>query len=261
MPPAGFEPATASAAELAFYGYQRPTEPSATASWDSAHSRLYWPTPDPYVLIFTNTVPAGADTGWSGYWSGTGGFSTVDASWTEPSLSKCTNGLAYIWAGVGGVGTNLAQDGFQIGTASNGNLYNNEAWWEFAPQEAPSPTNPTLYISPGQLAEASVLYKGSNVWQFDIADDSTGSSRIFNETQPGTPSFASAEGILERPTTSLSLPDFGSVTFNVSANYEPLGNYPPLTKDWLDGTGGDTLDNVSNISGNSFTITDTGNCT
>lgn len=264
VPPASFDPLTATASELAIYGMQRPADGSALSVWNATHANLNWAKPDPFQVIYTAGV--NFSNNWSGYVSTYGGFFTNDAIWTQPSITgTCTNAVEGTWAGIGdgsSPNSQLVQDGVvKTNRSSYGNLTNNEAFWVIVPQySVAQPTNPTMFVPTGDQAQASVQNLGSGTWRFIIEDDTNGTIRDFTKTATGSVNIGQAEGILEWPNSNYNFPDFGSVTLQVEANYTPLGSLPPLTKETAQGLTGHNLTRESSLSGTTFTDTWNGYC-
>jgi Peptidase A4 family len=145
IPPAGFKPLTASAAQLAAYGLPpRPTNAADLASWTKLMSHLTTlVAPDISVSAAQhNNLPqrpsvqaggqAGVSTGstniWSGYVSKESGstyYNDVFGEWVQPSISatSCSGATHLSWVGLGGYGTaKLIQDGTN---------QSNQAWYEY----------------------------------------------------------------------------------------------------------------------------------
>lgn len=134
VPPVNFNPLTASASQLATFGFpQEPTTAAAQASWTAAMS-AYKSEPAPplnlYVSPGTLDGNSGAaapvyDNAWSGYWAGTPGGGTkytgVSAVFNTPDITNPSNGTCNdsagnstsmaTWVGLGGNSSNLVQEG------------------------------------------------------------------------------------------------------------------------------------------------------
>src|SRR5256885_14060899 len=149
---------------------------------------------------------------WFGYNQGTleqGGkmFHAITGDWTVPTATQHTAGqdeASSDWIGIGGgcldaactVGDNTL---IQTGTEQDvsGGTASYSAWWELVP--APSITISGMTIHPGDHMHASVAetVAGSNVWNIQLKDVTTGQS--FSTTAPYSSTHATAEGIEETP--------------------------------------------------------------
>lgn len=134
VPPITFNPVTATASQLAAYGFPaEPTSAANQASWTAAMS-AYKSEPAPplnlYVSPGTLSSNSGAaapvyDGAWSGYWAGTPGGGTkytgVSAVFNTPDITSPSNGTCNdpagnstsmaTWVGLGGNSSNLVQEG------------------------------------------------------------------------------------------------------------------------------------------------------
>ena len=98
-------------------------------------------------------------TNWSGYAATTGTYTSVSASWTEPS-GICSRGSQYssFWVGIDGYTSSSVE---QTGTDSDciGGSPTYYAWFEFYPH--PSRTISSMTIHPGDYITAQVSFASS----------------------------------------------------------------------------------------------------
>ncbi|HXM54801.1 MAG TPA: G1 family glutamic endopeptidase [Candidatus Dormibacteraeota bacterium] len=267
MPPAGFNPATATDAQLDEYGFPpRPTDQDALDEWVSDMSA--W-TGAADVPGFLAGAPASADSVSSSNWSGyavtesAGTFTHAEAWYFEPTFgsSVCQHNSEVTWAGIGGYSSStLAQDG----TAHNvPNVANHQGWWEIV-----SATSDTHIVSaniqghPGFTFYASTR-KVSGGFRFFMMDFQSGHSvTIFARTTHYDGS--SAEAIAERPKVNGSLTNlsnFGTLTMRrTQANGHGLDTFSPDGHrhgiHMVNPSNGDDLADPSGISSvGHFTIT------
>jgi hypothetical protein len=178
-------------------------------------------------------VPESTSANWAGYVAsapsgGSQQFSSVSASWVEPSAdcSSATGDAAY-WVGLGGASQGsgaLEQVGTEVDCSAGGNG-THFAWYELVPA---GPVKLDVAISPGDKIYARVAVAGSNV-TVSLTDHTTGATST-QTLQMNNPDASSAEWIAEAPSacqggdasdvsncTPVSLADFGTVTFTGAA--------------------------------------------
>jgi hypothetical protein len=152
------------------------------------------------------TAAPEATANWSGYaFPAKAGeaITSVSGSWHVPALKDAPPGMSSSWIGIGGYRT---QDLIQIGTASNGLLGGNHAWYEMLPaNETPIRSgcagDATCDVASGDRMTASVTNTGGTAWQLSIVNYGKGSSPkwtwskgvSYNSTR------SSAEMIFEAP--------------------------------------------------------------
>src|SRR5436305_634740 len=134
-------------------------------------------------------------------------FNSIAGDWTVPTPTQHSAKQAEYssdWIGIGGgcvdagctVGDNTL---IQTGTEQDvsGGTASYSAWWELVP--APSITISGMTIHPGDHMHASVAetVAGSNVWNIQLRDVTTGQS--FSTTAPYSSTHATAEWIEETP--------------------------------------------------------------
>jgi Peptidase A4 family len=165
---------------------------------------------------------------WAGYVAGGTQFSSVSASWVEPT-ARCGSGQTYsaFWVGLGGSGqsssvdqtdtqsSSLEQTGTQADCNADGSA-DYYAWYELVPA---APVKFDLAIHPGDHINAKVSVNGSNV-TMSLTDQTSGQSAS-KTAQLNSADTSSAEWIAEAPSAcdgsgscqTLPLADFGTVQF------------------------------------------------
>lgn len=168
---------------------------------------------------------------WAGYAasSSAGTFSSVSASWAQPSVT-CTDGetsYSAFWVGLDGYRSSTVE---QIGTSSDcrNGAATYYAWFEAYPKKAGLCS---ITIGPGDEIDATVAY-GSGGFTLTL----TGGSGTCTTTAKATPHLqrASAEVIVEAPSSNhgprgtLGLADFGTVSFtDATVNGDALSSADP----------------------------------
>ena len=189
-----------------------------------------------------------SSTNWSGYvlTGGTGAFTSVSSSWTEPAAS-CSGGTQYaaFWVGLDGYNSASVE---QTGTDSDcsGGTPDYYGWYEMYPADPVYFTNP---VAPGDSLSASVTVSGTS-YVLTLTDSTQGWTQTENES--GSYSDSSAEVITEAPSSSqgpLPLADFGTINYSASAaNGNSFGSQNP-TSITMVGSSGDQLDSTSAMDG------------
>jgi hypothetical protein len=149
---------------------------------------------------------------WSGYAVTGSRFTSVSASWTQPT-AKCS-GTAYssFWVGLDGDTSNTVE---QTGTDADcsGSTPQYYAWYEMYPK---FPVNLRGTVRPGDHLSASVTTDGSGRFTLTITDSTQGWTNTTNARLKSA-KLASAEVIAEAPSSSggvLPLANFGTVSFS-----------------------------------------------
>ncbi len=173
-------------------------------------------------------------TNWSGYavTGANGAFTSVSASWTEPTANcsgnrRRTHQYSSFWAGLDGYNSNSVE---QTGTDAdcNGTTPSYYGWYEMYPAYPVNFSNP---VRPGDAMSASVTFSGTDTYTLVLKDSTQNWTRTITQNQAGL-ARSSAEVITEAPSSSsgvLPLADFGTVTYSVSAaNGGSLGTKNPI---------------------------------
>jgi hypothetical protein len=172
-------------------------------------------------------ITRSTSTNWAGYAATGSRFSSVSATWKQPSAS-CTSATTYssFWVGLDGDTSNtVEQTGTDADCSGGSPVY--YAWYEMYPR---FPVNLSLPIHPGDTIHSSVTTNGRGTFTLTIADTTTG--RSFTTSQKlKSAKLSSAEVIAEAPSGSggvLPLTNFGTVAFSAAmANGQAIGTFDP----------------------------------
>jgi len=163
---------------------------------------------------------------WSGYDVADGLFTSVTATWTQPRVrsSGSTFSVTGFWVGLDGDGSNTVE---QIGTEGySEGVVGYDAWYEMYPQ---SPVTIGMSIHAGDVLTGTVTCSVPSTFTLSLVNHTTGAT--FTTTQPMSmlPALASAEIIVEAPSSSngiVPLADFTLCEFSECAiDGQPVGNY------------------------------------
>ena len=180
------------------------------------------------VKVSLLSVRNGTSTNWSGYASTSGPFTSVSASWAQPS-GTCTSQTTYsaFWVGLDGDGSNtVEQTGSEVDCSGGSPVY--YAWYEMYPKLPVNFSNP---VDPGDTFKASVTASGSK-FTLTISDTTKGWKQTESQTSSTAKKY-SAEVIAEAPCCTagggiLPLTDFGTVNFtSAKVNGSAIGNSSP----------------------------------
>jgi hypothetical protein len=184
---------------------------------------------------------------WSGYVATGSGFTSVSATWTEPT-TRCnsSNDLYAPWVGIDGYGSSsVEQTGVQTDCSSGSPV--DSAWYEMYP------ANPVYYSNPvsaGDSITATVSRSGTS-YTLTLKDNTRNWTKTTTKSYRGA--NASAEVILESPPAAY--PNFGSVNFTGSTvNGQALSAYNPTAFD-ASGNSGQYEDHTGPLSGGNFSVT------
>jgi hypothetical protein len=179
-------------------------------------------------------------TNWSGYADTGSAFSTVTASWTEPSAtcSGRTTSLAAFWVGIDGYSSSsVEQDGTLI-ECYLGTAYQ-YTWWEMYPSNAIQVVGSTL--AAGDRITASVVRSGTS-YALKVTD-STHTADSFTTTQTcSSCANTSAEWIAEAPSGS--------------SGVYPLSHFSTWTASGATVTEGSTSGVISSFTDDEITMVD-----
>jgi hypothetical protein len=166
VPPAGWNPLTATDQELRTYGLRpRPTDAAGLAAW-RAHYAHYKGTVTPSFCTGSRTH-ALTSTNWSGIIGTRNGYTQADSEWTEPSfVAVCPSQSSYsMWPGIGGYYSpggkfKLIQAGTDTGTSGPSDVY---TWVELISTDHPFPEMETnAPVSPGDTISVGVAWDAAN---------------------------------------------------------------------------------------------------
>lgn len=241
IPPPGFDPVTASPAERAAYGVPpEPTDISQQAAWANRAKRLHWSPPPPFFAMIPTQAPVAVTHNfynWAGYAAFNGNFTEAGAGYVEPAIGpSCAGAEEVTWSGIGGdevdvpTSTFVEQDGTGWGVPD---LQAHQAWWEIYPTYNVTPM--ALITNAGDLVTATTSFDGNvpqtawGLFTFTVTDQTTGTTETIDATAQNGYSLATAEGVVERPTTLgqvSPLANTGTVDFfPVAANGQPINNF------------------------------------
>ena len=176
-------------------------------------------------------------TNWSGYAATGNRFTSISASWTEPT-AICSFGASYssFWVGLDGDTSNTVEQTGSSADCSSANVPQYYAWYEMYPK---FPSNLSSPVKPGDAFTASVTTDGVGRFTLTISDATQ--KWTFQTTQRlKSASLASAEVIAEAPSSRsgvLPLTNFGTVNFSgATANGVALSSFNPDRIDMVSGT-------------------------
>src|SRR5579875_924581 len=197
-------------------------------------------------------------TNWSGYavTGGTGAFTSVSASWTEPTGTCSTRRDQYssFWVGLDGYSSDsVEQTGTDVDCAGRTPQY--YGWYEMYPAYPVDFSNP---MHPGDHISASVTFSGSDTYTLVLTDSTQGWTKSETINQPGL-DRSSAEVITEAPSSSsgvLPLADFGTVNYTgASDNGTSMGTQNPTEIIMIDNSGQEKDSTSAMTSSGSFSNT------
>ena len=193
----------------------------------------------------TNAV---GSTNWSGYAATGGPFTTVSATWVEPT-GTCTGGHKYssFWVGLDGFSSGtVEQTGSEVDCSGGRAVY--YSWYEMYPA---FPVNFSNTVRHGDHFSGSVTFSGTSTFTLVLSDSTQGWSHTITASLSGA-ARSSAEAIAEAPSSSgavLPLANFGTVNFSAAkANGSAIGNFNP-TEIIMVNNSGQAKDSVSSLSG------------
>jgi len=189
-------------------------------------------------------------TNWSGYavTGGSGHFTSVSASWTEPKATCSGTSAKYaaFWVGLDGYNSNSVE---QTGTDSDcdGSTPDYYGWYEMYPAY---PVYFTNAMSPGDSITASVTFSSTSTYTLVLKDTTKGWTKTVTKSQSGL-ARSSAEVITEAPSSSsgvLPLANFGTVSYTGSkANGSSMSGQSPISITMVNNSGADK-DTTSSMS-------------
>lgn len=199
-----------------------------------------------------------SSTNWSGYAAtgGTGAFTSVSASWTEPTATCSSKRAQYasFWVGLDGYSSSsVEQTGTDADCSGHTPVY--YGWYEMYPAY---PVNFSNTVRPGDQMSASVVFSGSSTYTLKLTDSTQNWTQTIVANQSGL-ARSSAEVITEAPSSNsgvLPLADFGTVNYSTSAaNGSSLASQNPVEIIMVDKSGADKDTTSSISSGGAFSNT------
>lgn len=263
-PPASFQPARASTAELSRYpGLTPPPEGSTQRPlWQQMIDEVqFGPPPARQVIVprsslsdvpvpSTTLTPLTSEAGaekslnWSGYdnYASTQKYNTAAAYYVEPEPKATCSGAQWVaWAGLGGKNSgNLEQNGTANYVPYVGS---HEAWWEVLPYGI-APVEGT-YATAGAYFEAQTHWVNSEKVSFYFYNYSTKKAKEVNVSGVPGSDRSTADYIVERP------------AYEEGGHWylPPLTSYSPITMQGF--SNGTALENNPYNSQQMFEITNT----
>jgi hypothetical protein len=191
---------------------------------------------------------------WSGYavTGADGAFSSVSASWTEPtgtcSHPRSDDYYAAFWVGLDGYSSDTVE---QTGTLiwCDGSTPYYYGWYEMYPSALTTYSNT---VRPGDAMSASVTFSGTETYTLVLKDATQGWTETYTANESGL-DRSSAEVITEAPCCTnsggiLPLADFGTVNYTASTdNGSSMGTQSPTEIIIVDASGRQE-DSTSSIS-------------
>jgi peptidase A4-like protein len=191
---------------------------------------------------------------WSGYAATGSRFTSISASWTQPTAVCSGTSYSSFWVGLDGDTSNTVEQTGSSADCSSAGVPSYYAWYEMYPKY---PAGLSGTVKPGDSFAASVTTDGAGRFTLTIADSTE--HWTFKTTQRlKSAALASAEVIAEAPSSRsgvLPLTNFGTVNFSGStANGASLSTFHP---DRIDMASGSTVKaQTGSISSNgSFSVT------
>ncbi|HCR41542.1 MAG TPA: hypothetical protein DIW41_11640 [Lachnospiraceae bacterium] len=258
VPPAGFNPITATDEQLETYCFpRRPVtrEAEAMNTW-LALIENYTETPIPVISIGkkqtqetqqtpeTRSISSSISRNWSGYSVSDSIYTQVQMDYTEPTITSAVSGAASCeWVGIGGYPdafgvAKLVQAGtVQFGTSSH------KAWYEYLNNSSEETNYPMTYIDSLSINAGNSIHvyisfqRANNRFEYYIANNSTGKSQaMYIDNVPSDIFYdgTTAEWIVERPYNGAYMPlcNYGTITlktcqFTTNANntWRKVGDY------------------------------------
>jgi hypothetical protein len=199
---------------------------------------------------------------WSGYADTGSGFSSVSATWTEPtpSCSGRSTALAAFWVGIDGYSSSsVEQDGTLI-ECYEGSTYQ-FSWWEIYPVNSVQVVGES--VAAGDAITATVTRSGTS-YKLSVTD-STHTANSFSTTQTYSGAAdSSAEWIAEAPTGSSGVEPLAKFSTWTDANSTTaegstsgtISSFPDdeITMESSSGAV-EAAPSALNSSGNSFSVT------
>ncbi|HEY4460010.1 MAG TPA: G1 family glutamic endopeptidase [Pseudonocardiaceae bacterium] len=193
---------------------------------------------------------------YAGYIAYNGHYTSVSASWTEPTVNCSPNerSSAVFWTGLDGYGTSdLEQIGTAVDCYSGSPSYS--AWYEWFPAGGVGINEP---VRPGDQFSSSESTDGNGNFSMTLTNSTAGWSQTYTDYVANAP-LSSAEVVVEPPTVGsgpLPLANFNSVTFaNADVNGSGIGNSTNGKTD-IDINGGGLETSTSDLSGaKAFSVT------
>ncbi len=189
---------------------------------------------------------------WGGYAATGSGFTSVTATWVEPTATcNSTADLYAPWVGIDGYSSStVEQTGVATDCSSGHAVY--QAWYEMYPAAPVYLSTSSYPVAPGNSITASVTYAGSSNYTLKLVNNSRGWTYTTTKKLSSARRY-SAEVIIESPTGAY--PRFGTISFtNAKINGANLSSFSPVA---LDPSSGGIYEARTNAitGGTAFTMT------
>lgn len=226
LPPAGFDPATASDAQLAEYALPpKPTLLPELSAWQEEMKQAWFATPPPFLAelpaaeqtgppsapLSAAAAPAGV--GWAGYMTdGSQRFSFASAAYKEPAVGAtgCPAPIGFAaWAGIGSTVGVFAQDGTETDTGFPADI----GWAQIWNNNVEQMNIFLMAVPAGDGVRANVNWETGEVFG-TLTNTTTGQVQPWSMAQAGSEPD-SAEALVEKQ-DGFNLANFGTLTFTGS---------------------------------------------
>jgi hypothetical protein len=193
-------------------------------------------------------------TNWSGYAVTGSRFTSVSASWKQPTATCSATAYSSFWVGLDGDTSNTVE---QTGTDADcsGRSPQYYAWYEMYPK---FPVNLSQPVAPGDTMTASVTTDGRGNFTLTISDASRGWTNV-TKAKLKSAKLSSAEVIAEAPSSSggvLPLANFGTASFTAAkANGSLLTSTTPNIDPITMASGSTVKAQPGSIGGGAFSVT------
>ncbi len=170
VPPKGFDPLTASAAQLTEYGYPaKPQNLEQLAIWTVQAPKLRGATPPPFLVQGRTQHTVDYSQNYAGYEidGSANEFNEVTTNYIEPTIyASCSNSSVATWAGIYSYSTPsvLGQDGTEWDSFSNENGMQRYMWSEVINNKNKDLMNTDYQdtVNPGDTIVADVDWSASS---------------------------------------------------------------------------------------------------
>jgi hypothetical protein len=203
---------------------------------------------------WNHKITNSTSTNWSGYAVTGSRFTSVSASWKQPTATCSGTAYSSFWVGLDGDTSSTVE---QTGTDADcsGSTPQYYAWYEMYPKFPVNFSNP---VKPGDAMKASVTTDGRGSFTLSISDSTQGWSKVVTARLKSA-KLSSAEVIAEAPSSSggvLPLANFGTVNFTgASANGTLLTSSTPHIDPITMATGSTVKASPGPISSGAFSDT------
>ena len=165
---------------------------------------------------------------WGGYAATGSGFTSVSATWTEPSATcNSTNDLYAPWVGIDGYGSSSVEQTGVATDCSSGSPVD-QAWYEMYPAAPVYLSSSSYPVRRGDVINASVTYAGSNKYKLTLND----STRGWTYTTTKTLSAVAGQRRGHHRVADRRLPELRHAALqHAKINGTSLGSYSPTALD------------------------------